>query len=53
MDPQNGNSLRVTFPLRYELRNGGKHLSGKINKTVVLEPIGDDLQIVAVKRKAG
>jgi Putative peptidoglycan binding domain len=53
-EPQNGNRVRVTFPLRYELRNGGKHLSGKINKTVVLEPVGDDLQIVAVdERKAG
>lgn len=53
-EPQNGNRVRVTFPLRYELRNGGKHMSGKINKTVVLEPVGDDLQIVAVnERKAG
>jgi len=40
--------MRVTFPLRYELRNGGKHSSGKIEKTLVLEPGGDDFQIVAV-----
>ena len=53
-EPQNGNRVRVTFPLRYELRNGGKHSSGKINKTLVLEAAGDDLQIVAVtERKAG
>jgi peptidoglycan hydrolase-like protein with peptidoglycan-binding domain len=53
-EPQNGKRVRVTFPLRYELRNGGKHMSGKINKTVVLEPVGDDLQIVAVnEHKAG
>ena len=54
VEPQKGNRVRVTFPLRYELRNGSKHSSGKINKTIVLEPDGDDLQIVAVnERKAG
>jgi hypothetical protein len=54
VEPQNGNRVRVTFPLRYDLRNGGKHSSGKIDKTLVLEPTGDDLQIVAVnERKAG
>ncbi|PYI78555.1 MAG: hypothetical protein DMF05_11780 [Verrucomicrobia bacterium] len=54
VDPQNGNRVRVTFPLRYELRNGAKHSSGKISKTLVLKPAGDDLQIVAVnERKAG
>jgi hypothetical protein len=45
--------VRVTFPLRYELRNGGKHSSGKVDKTIVLETAGDDLEIVAVnERKA-
>jgi len=45
--------VRVTFPLRYELRNGAKHSSGKVDKTLVLERAGDDLQIVAVnERKA-
>ena len=48
---QNGNRVRVTFPLRYELRNGGKHSSGKINKTLVLEAAGDDLQIVSVNER--
>jgi peptidoglycan hydrolase-like protein with peptidoglycan-binding domain len=53
VEPQNGNQVRVTFPLRYELRNGGKHSSGKIDKTLVLKPAGDDLDIVAVnERKA-
>jgi hypothetical protein len=53
VEPQNGNRVRVTFPLRYELRNGAKHSSGKIDKTVVLEPASDDLAIVAVnERKA-
>ena len=54
VEPQNEKRVRVTFPLRYDLRNGAKHSSGKIDKTLVLEPAGDDLQIVAVnERKAG
>lgn len=53
VEPQNGNRVRVTFPLRYELRRGGKHSSGKIDKTLVVEPAGNDLAIVAVnERKA-
>lgn len=46
--------LKVTFPLRYELRNGSKTASGKVWKTLLLEKTGrDDLQIVAVnERKA-
>src|SRR5581483_5175381 len=53
VEPQNGNRVRVTFPLRYELRNGATHKSGKINKTLVLKPSGNDLEIVAVnERKA-
>jgi peptidoglycan hydrolase-like protein with peptidoglycan-binding domain len=53
VDPQNGNRVKVTFPLRYELRNGAKDSSGKIDKTLVLELVGDDQQIVAVgERKA-
>jgi peptidoglycan hydrolase-like protein with peptidoglycan-binding domain len=47
VEPQNGNRVRVTFPLRYELRNGGKRSSGKI-ETLVLEPTGDDLEIISV-----
>jgi hypothetical protein len=43
----------VTFPLGFKLRNGNKNLSGKVDKTVVLESAGGDLQIVAVnERKA-
>jgi peptidoglycan hydrolase-like protein with peptidoglycan-binding domain len=53
VEPQNGNRLRVTFPLRYELRNIAQRSSGKIDKTLVLELVGDDQQIVAVnERKA-
>jgi peptidoglycan hydrolase-like protein with peptidoglycan-binding domain len=51
--PQSEKRVRVTFPLRYELRNGAKRSSGKVQKTLVLEQAGDDLQIVAVnERKA-
>jgi peptidoglycan hydrolase-like protein with peptidoglycan-binding domain len=53
VEPQSQNRVRVTFPLKYELRKGAKHSSGKVDKTLVLEPAGDDLQIVAVnERKA-
>jgi peptidoglycan hydrolase-like protein with peptidoglycan-binding domain len=53
VEQQSANRVRVTFPLRYDLRKAGKHSSGKINKTLVLERAGDDLQIVAVnERKA-
>jgi peptidoglycan hydrolase-like protein with peptidoglycan-binding domain len=44
--------LKVTFPLRYELRNGLKRATGKVLKTLVLEKAGaDDLQIVAVNEQ--
>src|SRR4029453_666975 len=53
VEPQTDKRVRVTFPLRYELRNGAKRSSGKVNKTLVLERAGEDLQIVAVnERKA-
>jgi hypothetical protein len=46
--------LKVTFPLRYQLRNGSKAAAGRVWKTLLLEKTGhDDLQIVAVnERKA-
>ncbi len=46
--------LKVTFPLRYELRNSSKTATGKVWKTLLLEKTGhDDFQIVAVnERKA-
>ncbi|PYJ32518.1 MAG: hypothetical protein DME88_10790 [Verrucomicrobia bacterium] len=53
VEPETTNRVRVTFPLRYELRNGGKHSSGRIDKTLVLAPASDDLEIVSVnERKA-
>jgi hypothetical protein len=48
IEPQHRKRVRVMFPLRYELRNGATYSTGTINKTLVLEPVGDDLQIVAV-----
>jgi hypothetical protein len=51
VEPQTGKRVRVTFPLRYELRNGAKHASGKVAKTLVLEQAGADLQIVAVSER--
>jgi hypothetical protein len=47
-EPQADGQLRVTFPLRYELRNGSERSSGKIQKSLLLEVAGEDLQIVAV-----
>jgi hypothetical protein len=51
IESQRGKRVRVTFPLRYELRNGATQSSGTINKTLVLEPVGDDLQIIAVSER--
>ena len=54
VEPQSENRVRVTFPLGFKLRNGNKQSSGKVDKTLVLESAGDDLQIIAVnERKAG
>jgi hypothetical protein len=48
------NNVKVTFPLRYELRNGSRHSAGTVLKTLVVAKTGaDDLEIVAVnERKA-
>ena len=51
VEPQTDKRVRVTFPLRYELRNSSKHSSGKVDKTLVLERAGNDLQIVAVNER--
>jgi len=53
VEPQPDSRLRVTFPLRFDLRNAGKRSSGKVQKTLIVEVMGDDLQIVGVdERKA-
>ncbi len=49
--PQADSRLSVTFPLRYDLRNGTKRSSGRVTKTLLLEVMGDDLQIVAVNEQ--
>lgn len=49
--PQPDSRIRVSFPLRYELRNGSKHTAGRIRKSLVLEVRGEDLQIVGVDEK--
>jgi peptidoglycan hydrolase-like protein with peptidoglycan-binding domain len=51
VEPRDDKRVQVTFPLRYELRNGAKRLSGKVNKTLVLERAGNDLQIVSVNER--
>jgi peptidoglycan hydrolase-like protein with peptidoglycan-binding domain len=44
--------LRVTFPLRYELRNGSKRSSGKVIKSLVLRKASEgDLEIVGVNER--
>ena len=54
VEPQSENRVRVTFPLGFKLRNGNKQSSGTVDKTLVLESAGDDLQILAVnEHKAG
>ena len=53
VEPQSENRVRVTFPLEFKLRNGTETTSGKVDKSLILEAAGDDLQIVAVsERKA-
>jgi peptidoglycan hydrolase-like protein with peptidoglycan-binding domain len=51
IEPEHRKRVRVTFPLRYELRNGATYSSGTTNKTLVLEPAGEHLQIVAVSER--
>ncbi|MDQ3627050.1 MAG: peptidoglycan-binding protein [Verrucomicrobiota bacterium] len=48
VEPQADSRLRVTFPLRYELRSASERSSGKVRKTLLVEVSGEDLQIVAV-----
>ncbi|CAN5595014.1 hypothetical protein BH20VER1_BH20VER1_13970 [soil metagenome] len=53
VEPRPDSLLRVTFPLRYELRSGSERSSGKVLKTLLVEVTGEDLQIVSVnERKA-
>ena len=51
VEPQPDSRLRVTFPLRYEVRNGSKRSSGTVVKSLLVEVVGEDLQIVAVNER--
>ncbi len=51
VQPQADSRVRVSFPLRYELRNGNKRSAGRVQKTLHLEVLGEDLQIVAVNER--
>jgi peptidoglycan hydrolase-like protein with peptidoglycan-binding domain len=51
VQPQADSRVRVTFPLRYEVRNGARRSSGTVRKTLHLEVVGDDLEIVAVNER--
>jgi len=53
VDRQSNGRLRVSFPLRYELRNASKNVKGIVRKALLLERVGDDLQIVAVHERRG
>jgi hypothetical protein len=51
VEPHSENRVRVTFPLGFKLRNGNRTVTGKTNKSLILEAAGDDLQIVAVTER--
>jgi hypothetical protein len=51
VEPESKNRVRVTFPLEFKLSNGTETTSGKVDKSLVLEAVGDDLQIVAVNER--
>jgi hypothetical protein len=53
VQPQPDSRVQVTFPLRYDLRNAKKHSSGRVTKTLTLEVVGEDLQIVGVNERKG
>ncbi|PYL92330.1 MAG: hypothetical protein DMF14_04365 [Verrucomicrobia bacterium] len=49
VERQSGNEIKLVFPLRYELRNGSRHASGKVLKSLTLVKTADnEMQIVAV-----
>ena len=51
VEPQSDNRVQVTFPLGFRLRNGNKTVTGKVDKSLVLEIAGDDLEIVSVNER--
>ncbi len=52
IDRRRGGEVRVTFPLRYNLRRGSAHASGKVMKTIVLQKSGsNDFKITGVSER--
>lgn len=51
VEPRADSRLRVTFPLRYELRNGRQRAAGQVRKTLLVEVVGDELEIVGVDER--
>ena len=51
VEPQSDNRVKVTFPLGFRLRNGNKTVTGKVDKSLVLETAGDDLEVVSVNER--
>ena len=52
VDRKPSGMLLVTFPLRYQLRNGAKSTSGQVKKTLILRKAGaGDLEIVGVEER--
>lgn len=51
VEAQPDSLVRVTFPLRFELRNRSDNSSGKVRKALLLEVAGEDLQIVGVSER--
>jgi hypothetical protein len=49
VERQSGNEIKLLFPLRYELRNGSRHASGKVLKSLTLVKTADnEMQIAAI-----
>lgn len=52
VEAQPDETIRVSFPLRYELRNGSNRSSGTVRKTLILRKTGNgDLEIVGVNEQ--
>src|SRR5204863_9967337 len=50
-EQQSGNEIKLVFPLRYELRNGSRHASAKVLKSLtLLKTAKHEIQIVAVNQ---
>jgi hypothetical protein len=51
---QPGGTLRITYPLPYELRGRFNRVAGKVFKTLVLRKAGNaDFEVIAVNERKG